>query len=322
MKGKLPKVVVVGAIYVDMVVKCDQMPSTESAVAGSSLTYSITGPGPCQAAEAALCGCEVNLIGKVGGDPFAQMVRQSLNEFNVNTDYVIAAEAKTTGANITVVNDMGENNSVTYHGVNLALSPIDIQAADAVIQDADVCLIHGCLPQDTIVAAIRAAKVHGTTVILNPAKPIKSNQVAQNDLLPNEYFNADILIPNLYEAANIIDRSPANLNASKLIGSDLIARGVKTAVITMGKRGCMVIDLNGVDHIPAFDIELVDHTGTGDVFAGALAAYIAVDNDVRKAVKFASAAAAIICTRLGTFEVLPSKAEIIELLQRQDTEEA
>ncbi len=320
MKGKIPKVVVVGGIYVDMVVKCDQAPSTDMPVAGNSLSYNITGPGPCQAAEAAICGCQVNLIGKIGGDPFAAMVRQSLGEFNVNTDYVLAAEAKITGATITVVNEMGENTIIDYNGVNLDLSPEDIQTADAVIQDADVCLIHGRLRQDTIVAAIMAAKVHGTKVILNPAKSIKDNSPAHTELLPNEYFNADILIPNLYEAANIIDRSPANIGASKLIGSNLIARGVATAVITMGKRGCMVVDRSGADHIPAFDIELVDHTGTGDVFAGAMAAYIAVDDDVRKAAKFAAAAGALICTKLGTLEVLPLKAEIIELLQQQDIE--
>jgi sugar/nucleoside kinase (ribokinase family) len=93
--------------------------------------------------------------------------------------------------------------------------------------------------------------VHGTKVILNPAKPIEQRG-RQSSGLPIEYFSADILIPNLYEAADITDHSAANIRTAKLIGSDLVARGVNYAVITMGKRGCMVIDRNSADHIPAF----------------------------------------------------------------------
>ena len=78
--------------------------------------------------------------------------------------------------------------------------------------------------------------------------------------------------------------------------------------------------LHGRDQIPAFEVDLVDHAGSGDAFAGALAAYCAVENDVRAAVKFASAAGALACTKFGTLEALPTKAEIIELLQKEDTE--
>jgi sugar/nucleoside kinase (ribokinase family) len=97
-----------------------------------------------------------------------------------------------------------------------------------------------------------------------------------------------------------------------------VARGVSYAVITMGRRGCMVVDRNSADHIPAFEVDLVDQTARGDAFAGALAAYFAVDNDVRGAVKFASAAGALACTKFGSIESLPTKAEIIELLQKED----
>jgi sugar/nucleoside kinase (ribokinase family) len=82
----------------------------------------------------------------------------------------------------------------------------------------------------------------------------------------------------------------------------------------------MVVDRNSADQIPAFEVDLVDHAGSGDAFAGALAAYCAVKNDVRAAVKFASAAGALACTKFGSVEALPTKAEIIELLQKEDTE--
>ena len=156
-------------------------------------------------------------------------------------------------------------------------------------------------------------------MILNPARPI-DHQGRENSGLPNEYFSVDILIPNLYEAADITEKSSTNIRTAKLIGSDLIACGADSAVITIGKRGCMVVDRNGADHIPTFVIELVDHTGTGDAFAGALAAYCAVESDVRKAAKFASAAGALACTKFGSIDAMPTKAEIIELLQKEDVE--
>ncbi|MHC4192905.1 MAG: PfkB family carbohydrate kinase, partial [Planctomycetota bacterium] len=75
---------------------------------------------------------------------------------------------------------------------------------------------------------------------------------------------------------------------------------------------------NAADHVPAFEVELVDQTGRGDAFAGALAAYCAVEDDMREAAKFASAAGALACTKFGSIEALPTKAEIIELLQKED----
>ena len=319
MPGSRPSVVVVGGAYVDMAIKCGQIPSPGQSVSGSACVYTTTGPGPNQAVEAALCGCDVYLISKVGGGPFGQMVRENLADFNVNTDFVSIAEAKNTGIVITLVNAEGENAGCIYTGANSALKPQDIDAAEQVISEADVCLIHGRLPQQAIVTAIRSAEVHRTKVILNPARPIEQHE-GENSDLPIEYFSANILIPNLYEAADITDQSDANIRTAKLIGSDLVARGADAAVITMGKRGCMVVDRNSADHIPAFEVELVDQTGRGDAFAGALAAYCAVKDDIREAVKFASAAGALACTKFGSSEALPTKPEIIELLQKEDTE--
>lgn len=318
MPGRIPKVVVVGNTHVDIVIRCNQVPSPGQSVAGSMLSYTATGPGPNQAAEAALCGCQVHLISKVGGDPFAEMVKASLAEFDINTDFVRAVEAKNTGVVVTMVDAKGENADLTYAGANTALQPQDIDEAEQVISEADICLIHGQLPQDAVAAAIRCAKVRGIKVILNPVRPIE--QLGQeNNALPADYFSADILIPNLYEAANIADQSDANIHAAKLIGSDLVARGADSVVITMSRRGCMVVDRNGADHIPAFEVDLVDQTGRGDAFAGALAACCAVGDDLRKAVKFASAAGALTCTKFGALEALPSKAEIIELLQKEES---
>jgi ribokinase len=316
-QGRSPKVVVIGGTYVDMAIRCGQIPAAGQKVTGSALAYSTTGPGPNQAVEAALCYCDVHLISKVGGDPFAQMAKNSLAEYKVNTDFVYTAQAKNTGLIVTIVNAAGENASCYYPGANGALQSLDITEAEQTIAEADVCLIHGRLPQEAIVSALRCAELYGVKVILNPARPLEHQGHKKCDI-PIEYFKADILMPNLYEAADITEQSTTNIRTAKLIGSDLVARGVGSAIITMGRRGCMVVDRNSADHIPAFEIELVDHNGRGDAFAGALAAYCAVENDIRAAAKFASAAGALACTKFGSIEALPTKADIIEMLQIED----
>ncbi len=320
MAEKGPKVVVVGGCYVDMVVKCGQVPAPGQTVSGSALSYTATGPGVNQAAEAALCGCQVQLIGKVGGDVFGQMVKNSLAEFGINTGFVYTAAARNTGIVFTLVNAAGENAACIFPGANAALNPHDIDTAEQAIAEADVCLIHGRLPQDAILRAISCAKMHGTPVLLDPSRPFEHGPEQSSMTVPVEYFSVDIMMPNFYEAADITQISAptsTRRETAKLIGSDLIARGVSSAVITMGKRGCMIVDRKGADHIPAFEIELVDDTCTGDAFAGAMAACYAVDGNVRQAVKFASAAGALACTKFGSIEALPTKAEIIELLQKE-----
>jgi ribokinase len=303
-----------------MAIKCGQIPTAGQSVIGSALTHKATGPGPNQAAEAALClpsAGQVYLISKVGGDPFAEIVKSSLKEFKVNTDFVFVASAKNTGVVVTMVNAEGENAVCQYLGANSALQSRDIEIAELIIANADVCLIHGALPHEAIVSALRCAELYGTKVILNPARPMEQHGSKDSDL-PIEYFSADILIPNLQEAADITEQPAASIRTAKLIGSDLVARGAKHAIITMGRRGCMVVDRDGADHIPAFDVDLVDQTGSGDAFAGALAAYYTVKNNVREAAKFASAAGALACTKFGSIEAMPTRAEIIQLLQRED----
>ncbi len=317
MSNNGPKVVVVGATCVDMAFRCGQIPEEGQEVKGSGLCYTATGPGPNQALQAVHCGCEVNLISKVGGGPFGNWVKETLGSLGVNTDYVVTAEAMNTGVDVTVVSSQsGDNACCRYAGANSALQARDVQAAEAALAEAAVCLIHGRLPQEALVEAVRCCGVYGTRVILNPATPLDSGSGAVVEL-PLEFFGVDVMVANLSEAAALAEQSTANIRTAKMVGSDLVARGVGCALITMGRRGCMIVDRRGAEHVPAFDIELVDQTGRGDAFAGALAASVAVGDKICDAVTFASAAGALACTTFGSIESMPTKAEIIQLLQDQ-----
>ena len=130
MAGKKPRVVVVGSVYVDMAIRCEQFPDTSEIISGSGFSCIPTGSGLNQAIQAALCGCEVSLVGKVGNDSFGQMVRNNLADFGVNCDFLFQAEAKNTGVTVSFVNSTGTNRTIISEGANKALVPGDIKGAE------------------------------------------------------------------------------------------------------------------------------------------------------------------------------------------------
>ncbi len=315
MPSKQASVVVIAPVYVDIAVRCEQFPPPGGTVKGSGFSYRPTGPGINQATQIALCDCGVSLIAKVGTDIFGDIIRQNLNEHNISQFYIHLAEARNTGIIVTIVNQQGQNISCISDGSNSALRPEEIQSAhiESLIAQADACLIHGRLPQDVIVAAIKTCKLQRTPVLLDPAldSGISSGSLAE---LPFDYYSVDVLMPDIHEAAELVQEK-ASLHTAKLIGSDLVARGAGCAVIKLGRQGCMVVDRDKAEHVPAFDVGFVDHSGCSDAFAGALAASIAAGDEIIRAVRFAGAAGAIACSRFGEQDALPKKAEIIELLQ-------
>lgn len=316
-----PKIVIVGNVYIDMAMRCEQFPENSQTVHGSSFSYTPAGCGLNQAIQASLCGCEVYLVSKVGKDQFGEMIRDNLADFGINTDFLFMAEAKNTGVVVSFVNKTGTNRSVISEGANKAITGAEISTPEfeRVISTTDVCMINGQMPPEFVISAIRAGKLSHAKVILDPAISGEQFQT-QSGHLPLDYYTADIIVPNFIEAMELITAQNHNIHTAKLIGSDLIARGVGSAVIKMGRRGAIVVDKNGTDHVMPFEVNVVDHTACGDAFDGALAACCAVENDIRKAVKFASAAGALACSKFGAQESLPKKEEILELLQSQEPE--
>ncbi|MDP2932829.1 MAG: PfkB family carbohydrate kinase, partial [bacterium] len=204
MAGDKPKIVVIGNVYVDMAIRCVDFPATGQIAAGSGFSYTAAGAGSNQAIQAALCGCEVYLVGKVGKDIFGQMIKDNLADFGVNCEFVFEAEAKNTGVSVSFVNSSGANKTIISEGTNRALQNSDIEGErfEKLLKSADVCLINGGLSVDFVCGAIRAGKLSRTKVILDPAIPSEQLQ-RRSDILPMDYYTADILVPNFAEAAEL-----------------------------------------------------------------------------------------------------------------------
>ena len=99
------------------------------------------------------------------------------------------------------------------------------------------------------------------------------------------------------------------------IGLLKVAPGVSTwLAVTLGKQGVLYVEKEEVRHIPAFAVETVDTLGAGDVWHGAFALALAEGQGEVEAIRFASAAAAIKCTRFGGRSGAPSRDEVERFL--------
>ena len=320
MAGRIPKVVVVGPAYVDMTVKCSEVPISGEMVEVSGFLFAPVGEGHNSAIEASLCGCEVHLISKVGDDIFGGLIRDSLKGHGVNTDYVYTAPAMSTGINLTMVNSSGENTGCVSHGANRALSSAELEFAsvEQLISTADLFLIRGDLGEETIKMAIRTASLYKTRVVLEVALDIRDTSEIDNINWPGEYYLVDFLIPNLRAGGIAAEVTAGAAHKVKLIGSELVARGVGCVVLMTGSRGCFLFDRACVSSVSGFGCDPVMNAGRcDDAFAGAFAASLGSGDEVRDAVKFASAAGAVASRKFGSQSTMPSKEEIIELLQNE-----
>lgn len=320
MAGRIPKVVVVGPSYVDMTVKCSEVPSSGEMVEGSGFLFAPVGGGYNSAVEASLCGCEVHLISKVGNDIFGGLIRESLKGYGVNTDYVYTAPAISTGVNLTMVNSRGENTGCVCPGANRALrgDELEFASVEQLIATADICLIRGDIGEDTVKMAIRTASLNKSVAALEVGLDIHDISEIDQINWPGEYYLVDFLLPNLRDASIAAEVTAGAAHKVKLIGAELVARGVGCVVVRTDSRGCFLFDRDGVTSVAGF---VCDHAMNAsrcdDAFAGAFAASVGAGDGVVDAVKFASAAGAVASRKFGSQSTMPSKEDIIELLQNE-----
>ena len=105
-----------------------------------------------------------------------------------------------------------------------------------------------------------------------------------------------------------------NLSEAKAAARALLASGVGVAVITLGAEGALAVTAAEVEHVPGRKVKVVDTTGAGDAFNGALAVALAEGKGLAEAVAFANAAAALQVTELGTAPAMPYRNEVEALL--------
>ena len=314
-----PRIVVVGSINMDLVVRAPVIPSPGETVMGHNSSTIPGGKGANQAIAASHCGGQVNLIGRVGNDDFGGRLLMGLKAHGVNTAGVSVSEGISTGTAMIMVDDNGENSICVAGGANHLLSIEDIDDQLEIFSRADLVLMQMEIPYETILYTIELARRYEIPVILNPAPAPTSDAMRDAPLNPG-LFEVDILVPNEHEISKISPVSSGSgddVYTAKMASLALIGRGVRTIITTLGHRGTLVVTEDQQSfRLPAFKTKIVDTTGAGDAFCGALAVAYTLDKDLRQATRFAAAAGALACSRFGAQPSMPRLEAITTLLRR------
>ncbi|GAB4571873.1 MAG: ribokinase [Anaerolineae bacterium] len=301
-----PRITVLGSYNTDLVTFTPRMPRPGETILGTGFKTGPGGKGSNQAVAAARAGAAVTFVGRIGTDMFGDMALNVWQEAEILTDHVIRSDDAPTGVASIIVDENGENMIVVASGANWLVSAEDVERALPAIQKSAVFLTQLETPLESVRRGLELARASGLITILNPAPAQK--------LAPELLTLVDILTPNQTEAEIISGIPSTNAeNACKALRD----RGANTIVMTLGAEGVLLYDDNGPQHFPAFKVEqVVDTTGAGDAFNGALAVALAEGRALPDAIRFAAATGALSVTRPGATDSMPYRPEIEALLQK------
>lgn len=296
-------VIVVGSINIDHVVSVARLPQPGETILGTDYRTFFGGKGANQAIAAARCGACVAMVGKVGMDDSGRAAINNLELNNVDHTWVKVTSETTTGMAMILVEESGQNMIAVVSGANNRLSPRDVEEADSLFREASLLIVQLETPLETVAAAVASARKASAHVLINPspARPLPEVLLAQTDSL----------ILNETELAIISGESQIEKGATQLAESS----GTRV-IVTLGGEGVLICAPNyPLQHLPSHKVKVVDTVGAGDAFVGAYAAAVIGEKSFAEAVAWGNAAGALAVTKPGAQSALPTKDEVIRMLQ-------
>jgi ribokinase len=298
-------VFVMGSINQDFVLKVERRPQPGETVTNAELSTHNGGKGANQAAAAAMLGASVTFLGRVGADEFGGPLVRALEEKGIDTSLIERASGKSTGAAFITVTPDGENAITVAPGANRSLTPEDVDAASGAISDARVLVAQMEITVKTVLRAVEVAAERGTRCLVNLAPTFE---------VPRELLEKlDPLVVNEHEAAFLLGSKVEGVEGALSAAPELLSLGPRSAVITVGEAGAVFAEDESVEHLPAPEVDVVDTTGAGDAFVGALATRLARGDSLEEAVAYAVRAGAAAVTKEGAQGALPTP-EVVERL--------
>jgi len=303
----MSRVVVCGSLNMDVVVQSARRPAAGETLLGGKVSFLPGGKGLNQAIAAVRLGAATAMIGAVGKDAFADALRSFLADNDVDSSGVREIAGHATG--VALIQVAGGDNAITVaSGANLHLTTAMIRQTP---HRDEVWVAQFETPLATTEAVLGRARAAGARTVLNlapfmryPGKLLKSVDVA----VLNEIELSQATATELTAASPIA----AIVTACE----KLRLKGAVAVVATLGRRGAVVVTAEGATRLPALKAKVVDTTGAGDCFVGALAARLAAGSTVVEAARYATAAAACSVERLGAAPSMPTTREVAARLAR------
>ena len=291
-------ILVAGSANLDFVVRAPHIPKPGETVLGHDFQTFPGGKGANQAVACARAGAaDTHMLLALGSDAFAAPIEASLRGAGVHL-HTVRAPDQPTGTAFICVSDQAENAITVAPGANNALRPGDLPA----LAGFSHLLLQLETPLQTVTAYAQAARAQGVTVVLNaaPARALPADLLALVDVLVVNEGELTTLSPQPGTLAQKLERL-----------------AVPCGVVTLGARGCCARQDGRWWLQAGFTVDALDTTAAGDTFCGALTAALSRQEPLAAALRQASAAGALACTRLGAQSSIPTQAEVSAFLQTQ-----
>jgi ribokinase len=281
-------IVVVGGYNLDLALWVARFPSPGETRLGRGRLQSAGGKGSNQAIQAARCGAQVSLVAAVGDDAAGEAALALWATEGIDTSRVAVLGDAGTGMAVILVDASGENCIVVDSGANALLAPAHIEAAEPAIAGGALVAAQLETPVAATRRAFELARACGTRTLLNAAP---APAAADLDLLAL----TDVLVVNALEGAALTGRIEPGA-----IGEALLEVVGEAVILTLGRHGAMLFEKARPAHAAAaFAVEVVDTTGAGDAFIGALCARLSMGRSLQEAMTWGLAAGGLACTLKG-----------------------
>lgn len=294
-------IVVWGSVNLDLIFALPHLPAPGETVLGPTLRLEPGGKGANQAAAAARDGSQVIMAGAVGEDSLADQALVGLRDAEVDLSRVVRAGGAVTGCASIATDPEGRNQIAVASGANRDACAAQVE--DALLHAGATLVLQMECDRAETAALIRRARARGARTVLNlaPAASLPDGGDALRAV--------DVLVVNEGEAAWLAAQLGAAPDAAAL------REALGCAVVrTRGADGAEYAHGEHAGRVPAFPITAVDTTAAGDCFTGVLAAALDRGQSWPDAMRRASAAAALCCTRAGSQNSLPRASETDRLL--------
>ena len=296
------KIVVLGSTNTDMVIAGARIPVPGETVSGGKFLMNPGGKGANQAVAVARLSARrgvCTFVAKVGDDLFGRETAARLKREGIAARLVVDP-AEPSGTALIMVDAKGQNVISVALGANGTLAPDDLAPFATDVAQAAVLLLQLETPVETVLAAAKAARAGGATVILNPAPARK---------LPRAlYAQLDWITPNETEAEILTGVRVTDVASARRARDWFQARGVRHVLVTLGAKGVYCGDCDRI--FPSRRVKAVDCVAAGDTFNGAFAVALAEGRECADAIAFAQRAAAISVTRPGAQSSIPFRREL------------
>ena len=303
----MKSICIFGVFVADLCFIGNSIPERGQTILGNNHIVGPGGKGSNQAIASGRLGGNVNFITKIGKDQNADMALSLYKEVGINTASIIQDDNHLTGvAGIMINEKTGENAINVVPGAAGTLINQDIDDNLKFIEKSEIFLTQLETPYEVTSYALKKAKETGSITIFNPAP---ASDIREDDFKLIDYFT-----PNETEASYYLKEKVGSKDEIERAAKSFLKKGVKNIIITLGSKGVYFANSDDSYFIEAFELknEVLDTTGAGDAFNGALAYALSKNQDNREAIIFANKVAGISTTRLGAASSMPTLKEVNE----------